>query len=63
MQRQTEKAAEVLAYLERSYSTLTKPDGGKENGAAELRESPEGAAAAALPTDWPNKRGTRRHAG
>mmetsp|Transcript_10170 Transcript_10170/g.33454 ORF Transcript_10170/g.33454 Transcript_10170/m.33454 type:complete len:1546 (-) Transcript_10170:270-4907(-) len=58
LQRQLEKAAEVLAYLERSYAMLTKSDGGRENGSAESRDSADGASS--LPSDWPNKRSARR---
>uniref|UniRef100_A0A7S0IKD8 CCR4-NOT transcription complex subunit 10 n=1 Tax=Calcidiscus leptoporus TaxID=127549 RepID=A0A7S0IKD8_9EUKA len=63
LQRQTDKAAEVLAYLERSYSTLTKADGIKENGASEgATESSVNVSElkGATPSDWPNKRSARR---
>jgi len=61
LQRQVDKATEVLAYLERSYALLTKPEGGsKENGTAEGRDSADSASGSSLPTDWPNKRSTRR---
>lgn len=45
LQKQTDKAAEVLSYLERSYATLTKAEVTKENG----------ADAADASRDWPNK--------
>lgn len=60
VQRQVEKATEVLAYLERSFATLTKPEGSKENGTAESRDSSESTPASGFPMDWPNKRSTRR---
>uniref|UniRef100_A0A7S0LQM2 CCR4-NOT transcription complex subunit 10 n=1 Tax=Coccolithus braarudii TaxID=221442 RepID=A0A7S0LQM2_9EUKA len=62
LQRQTDKASEVLAYLERSYSMLTKVEGIKENGAS---DGPTESVSAELkgglaPSDWPNKRSARR---
>lgn len=60
LQRHVEKATEVLAYLERSFAILTKPEGSKENGTAESRDSSEATPASGFPTDWPNKRSTRR---
>jgi len=60
LQRQVEKATEVLAYLERSYSLLTKVESSKENGSAESRDTSESAVGTISPTDWPNKRSTRR---
>lgn len=58
LQRQTEKATEVLAYLERSYAILTKPEGSKENGLDATGESEKGAAV--IQGDWPNKKSARR---
>uniref|UniRef100_A0A7S4BQF3 CCR4-NOT transcription complex subunit 10 n=1 Tax=Chrysotila carterae TaxID=13221 RepID=A0A7S4BQF3_CHRCT len=57
LQRQADRAGEVLAYLERSYATLTKVEGGKENGIGDLGE---GGEVRASPSDWPNKRSARR---
>ena len=60
LQRQPEKAQEVLAYLERSYTALTKVDGAKENGVGDAADAATGAAdgkGAPLPVpgDWPKK--------
>jgi CCR4-NOT transcription complex subunit 10 len=56
LQRQTDRATEVLAYVEKAFAALTKADG-KENGG-------EGGEVAAVDgkgaSDWPNKRSTRR---
>ena len=68
--RQAERAAEVLATLEKMFGVLTKVEGGKENGAPGSPEA-EGAVAAATPAgeaagaaggegDWPGKRSTRK---
>lgn len=63
LQRQTEKAAEVLAYLERSYASLTKADVGKENGIGDLSEGAVGTAEAktaqSVPGEWPKKSARR----
>ena len=69
LQRQAERAAEVLAYLEKSFAVLTKGEGGKENGVpadGAVAAEPEGGAAggeakrASPAGDWPNKRSARR---
>ena len=60
LQRQAERAAEVLAYLEKSFANLTKGEGGKENGEAAV-DIGDGEAKRASPSgDWPNKRSARR---
>ena len=66
LQRQAERAAEVLAQLEKSYAALTKMDGDKQNGEAEgaavgatgATGGADGKGAAG--EDWPNKRSSRR---
>ena len=45
MQRQAERAAEVLAYLDKSFAALTKPDGAKENGVGGNGDGTDPAAA------------------
>ena len=63
LQKQADKAGEVLSYLERSFLTLTKVEG-KENGSADApADGPQGAAAGgggSLASDWPNKKSARR---
>lgn len=63
LQKQTEKASEVLSYLERSYSTLIKADGTKENG-TETAAVPDASVGElkgpTIPKDWPNRRSVRR---
>jgi len=66
LQRQAERAAEVLAQLEKSYAVLTKMDGDKQNGEADgaavgatgATGGADGKGAAG--EDWPNKRSSRR---
>ena len=76
LQRQAERAGEVLTYLEKSFTLLTKVEGGKENGvdgdgasAAAGGNGDGGSAGAAggpgsgtnsSAGDWPNKRSARR---
>lgn len=64
LQKQADKAGEVLSYLERSFLTLTKVEG-KENGSADAPAdgAQQGAGAAgggSLASDWPNKKSARR---
>lgn len=70
LQRQPEKAAEVLAYLERSFSALTRVEAStsaasafssKENGLSEMSDaaSPDGKGGAAVPGEWPKKSARR----
>jgi len=58
LQRQPDKAAEVLSYLERSYAALTKSDGNKENGVSDVADA-EGKGAPAMPGEWPKKSARR----
>ena len=70
IQRHADRATEVLAYLEKSFATLTKPaDGGtpKENGdgiadaaAPSAEPSGKGGSQVQLSADWPNKKSSRR---
>mmetsp|Transcript_147 Transcript_147/g.327 ORF Transcript_147/g.327 Transcript_147/m.327 type:complete len:697 (-) Transcript_147:137-2227(-) len=59
LQKQAEKATEVLAYLERSFLALTKVEGIKENGDIVAADGLQGAAAG-ITSDWPNKKSARR---
>ena len=58
LQRQAERAAEVLAYLEKSFAALSKPEGAKENGAAADGEA--AATTAEALSEWPSKKSSRR---
>mmetsp|Transcript_15395 Transcript_15395/g.38157 ORF Transcript_15395/g.38157 Transcript_15395/m.38157 type:complete len:701 (+) Transcript_15395:80-2182(+) len=61
LQKQAEKATEVLAYLERSFLALTKVEGSKENGdIVAPADGLQGAAAGTASSDWPNKKSARR---
>lgn len=61
LQKQAEKATEVLAYLERSFLALTKVEGSKENGdIVAAADGLQGAAAGTASSDWPNKKSARR---
>jgi len=56
LQKQAEKATEVLAYLERSFLALTKVEGIKENG--DIVAAADGLQG--ITSDWPNKKSARR---
>lgn len=60
LQKQAEKATEVLAYLERSFLALTKVEGIKENGDIVAAADGLQGAAAGTTSDWPNKKSARR---
>lgn len=60
LQKQADKATEVLTYLERSFLALTKVEGSKENGSLDTAADGVQGSAAGITSDWPNKKSARR---
>lgn len=57
LQKQADKATEVLTYIERSFLALTKVEGSKENGSIDV---PVEGSVVGIASDWPGKKSARR---